>query len=280
VSNSGYWESLLSDGGFVSGIQLRKWLGQQIVNSPLMAMATAQASPAARNQIPRDGTKVTFRQLYQMLGSQMQLAVVGTNLTTGRPVVFSPTSTPDFPVADAVAISSSFPGVFKPAWVGYDAPFGGNNLVGNLAGWYADGGIINNVPIHVFDQKSGSGQAVVSTDPYLHPLPDAAGGLPPLDEHMLSLRLEQGDPPPSALPIPQRDPPAGTLGPELTASLVWDAFNFQANAGQIRSPREAKQTVLLYTNGVGLFDFVASSPQGAWTNASNEIMTYYTVPPR
>lgn len=281
ASDARYWACLVGDGGFVSGIQLRTWLGQQIANSPLMAMAMAQASPAARSQIPQDGTKLTFRQHYQMLGSQVQLAVVGTNLATSRPVVFAPTSTPDFPVADAVAISASFPGVFKPAWVGFDAPLGyapasrNLNVMSNFVGWYADGGMINNIPLHMFDQK------VVSIDPYLSPVPGAPGGLPPLNENMLCLRLQEGDPP-SPIQSLLRDPPPATPGLGQTGGQVFDALNFQSNAGQIRSPAEGNQTVILYTNGIGLLDFIAppSAMQQAWSNASDEVNTYYTVPPR
>ena len=89
------------------------------------------------------GETITFGQLEQI--TKVRLVVTGTNLTHRRPAYFSSKHTEDFPVADAVAISMSFP-IFKPVWV--------FNNPKDFGGFWADGGVLNNLPIHAFDRPN------------------------------------------------------------------------------------------------------------------------------
>jgi len=67
------------------------------------------------------------------------LYVVGTELTQQLSVVFSPDTTPDIAIADAVRISMSIPFFFAARTIGDNA--------------YCDGGVLNNYPLSLFDQQ-------------------------------------------------------------------------------------------------------------------------------
>jgi predicted acylesterase/phospholipase RssA len=273
LSNPGYWGCLLYDGGMLSGINLRGWLGKRIRLSPLWA----QTPRRLQSQLPQDGTKITFQQLRQMGGSKVDLAVVATNLITGRPMVFAPSSTPKFPVADAVAMSASLPPVFKPVWVSSSAPLGPSIPIADYVGWYVDGGVVNNVPIHVFDQDPKP----VSYDPYLDPA-QVSGTAVSLNEYVLGLLLSPGDPVARSPRQSMRDPDS-TQSLGLTLGQLIDALQFGANIGQLRSQEEGMQTVLIYTDGVGLVDFVPQDPGDAIRAQQygfDMMNSYYTFPPR
>jgi NTE family protein len=71
------------------------------------------------------------------------LYVVATNLTQHQTVVFCADNTPDVAVADAVVMSGLIPLFFEAV------RFDGSQL--GQGDFYADGGILDNYPIHVFD---------------------------------------------------------------------------------------------------------------------------------
>lgn len=75
---------------------------------------------------------------------QRRLIVTGSNLSTGRTQVFSSTTTPRFPVPDAVRISMGLPFIYKP-YVLQERPRGYPPC-----GTYVDGGLWNNIPFREF----------------------------------------------------------------------------------------------------------------------------------
>lgn len=93
----------------------------------------------------RNLDEITFGQLdllrhtYPHLGFK-ELFITGTKLRTGELVVFSHETYPDLPIKSAVRASMSFPGAFVPYKIDGEE--------------YADGGIANNWPMGIFDQKS------------------------------------------------------------------------------------------------------------------------------
>lgn len=112
---------------------------------------------------------LTFEQFFYLTGSN--LVLTGTNITNSASLYFSKDRTPDFPVADAVLISMNLPVIFPPIWnqanVFQDPmQFYKSSKVhaGNVSalsewenynnlyrGLYVDGGIMNNLPIHAFN---------------------------------------------------------------------------------------------------------------------------------
>ena len=82
--------------------------------------------------------------------TEIDFVVAGSNLTTGRPGYFSRLHTPNFPVIGAVRLSMSIPFMFKPVYIETTDP-----QRQAYAGYWADGGILNNLPMHAFNGKDG-----------------------------------------------------------------------------------------------------------------------------
>lgn len=78
--------------------------------------------------------KYTFQQLWN--DKQIELVVIGCNITRMREEHFSYKDTPNMPIVDAIRISMSIPIVFKPVVMNDD--------------YYVDGGLVNNYPLYVF----------------------------------------------------------------------------------------------------------------------------------
>lgn len=81
--------------------------------------------------------QVNFKQLYELNG--IDFTVVGACLTTKQEIHYNHINTPNFKVSVAVRISISMPGVFTPV-----------EIDGNK---YIDGGILNNYPMSLFEDK-------------------------------------------------------------------------------------------------------------------------------
>jgi hypothetical protein len=115
-----------------------------------------EKDPNARNKWSEPFAKgMTFGEHASVFG--VKLAVTGTNLETYQTHIFSADTTQNFFVEDAVRITMSLPGLFKPfvlkkaedlKLVAPDLP--------ELAGVYVDGGLLNNMPLHFFDNEPGA----------------------------------------------------------------------------------------------------------------------------
>lgn len=86
-----------------------------------------------------DGSTISFETFYEH--TKCNLLFTGVNVSKNRPQYFSKDHTPDFPVAEAAAISMNIPIVFKPVYVEAE----------NLEGFWVDGGTVFNLPLHAFD---------------------------------------------------------------------------------------------------------------------------------
>ena len=90
---------------------------------------------------------LTFETMHTTDYFKIDPFIVGTNLNTGYPVVFSYQNTPDMLVVDAVRISMSIPIFFEPI----EMPVPGDTSSKTCL--FVDGGVIWNYPIELFDQK-------------------------------------------------------------------------------------------------------------------------------
>jgi len=90
---------------------------------------------------------MTFQELKKL--GYKELYIIGTNLTKRKIEIFSPEHTPNMPIDIAVRASMAIPFVFK------GVRFSINNGVYDPNGEdvYADGGVISNYPIEIFDNK-------------------------------------------------------------------------------------------------------------------------------
>jgi predicted acylesterase/phospholipase RssA len=276
ISNGNYTIDLGFDGGMLTGANLLSFIQNAIDGSPLMTGQTktgVQASPTF------NGKTMTFANLWMWNKNTVKLAISATNLTTGRPVVFSYFTTPNFPVADAVAISASFPFLFKPVWVSSQQDFGPAADKAVFTGWYADGGLTNNVPIHVFDDLA---KGTIPADPTMAPSgPVSSTFSPGLNPGMLGLRLAAGDQPATTTAQPPGDPKSASDTPSIlgVCGSVLNSLQYGANDGQLRDEFERDQTVIIYTDGLNLTDFApADVPlDTAMKNGYCAMAKYYSI---
>lgn len=84
-------------------------------------------------------SEYTFQECLTQFG--LSLRIVATDLNDAAPVIFSPTTTPDYCIADAVRASMSVPYYFQP----FICPESGHYLV--------DGGVISNHPLFVLPDE-------------------------------------------------------------------------------------------------------------------------------
>ncbi|TGV80305.1 hypothetical protein EN792_038915, partial [Mesorhizobium sp. M00.F.Ca.ET.149.01.1.1] len=163
-----YMYSLLYDRGIFAGLGVRSYLQRQF------RQFVARLPVWQRNPRLKDAATMTFAMLKEVTGTD--LAVCATNISQQKSVIFSASQTPHFPVVEAVGMSACFPVVFKPIYV--DAPWS-DPILGSLRGLWLDGGLLNNIPVHAFDNE-------------VHSLAKRTGSA--LNPGMLALRLVEGAP--------------------------------------------------------------------------------------
>lgn len=237
----------------------------------------------------------TIEDYAQVFG--VELCVTGTNITTGKPVYFNRYLTPAMPVVDAVGISSSFPFLFKPTYLKYTgartnqncyvAAHVGKNVVdagvnsyapkdltewyrANYPGWFIDGGLLNNIPIHAFNGHGAASDDALALDPVnmRHQ---------PLNPDVLALVLDKLDHPKSKKPQPSwkskvTDFEGSQSPPPLLSQfmgILYEAPGVHATYSALSTTAfNRKQVVLLDVPSVSLFDIVpieSSLRETDWT---------------
>lgn len=228
----GYLHNLLYDRGLFPGFAMRTFLSNKIDLFLRQKLADIEGNVT--------GANLGFDLFYKMTG--VDLVVTGSNLTKHRPGVFSRRHTPKFPVAEAVGLSSSYP-VFKPVYVEADVPVGGPNArADDYHGFWADGGLSNNFPLHAFDYL----QPPVSTN---YP------SLRPLHPKMLGLRLTEG--PPGRIQSSSEKIVTFSMIRRHAGDLI-STMLYPSESGQIRSPEEEEQTIDLFTYDLETLEFAPS----------------------
>jgi predicted acylesterase/phospholipase RssA len=225
-----FFYNLLFDRGVFPGFAVRDFLKRQVID-----FLRRRGEASDEQELARLADELTFASLYEK--THTDLVVTGVNITTHRPAYFGRKFTPQFPVVDAVAISGCFPFAFKPVLV--------TRCDRVEDGFWMDGGIANNLPLHAFDE---------AVDGKLQP-------------GMLALRLEDLGEPSSALPDPELEPAVEQEGlfDVLFAHLggLFDAIMYPSEEGQLRvsagpglrTVDERDQTVKLNTAGLKTLEF-------------------------
>jgi|WetSurMetagenome_2_1015567.scaffolds.fasta_scaffold05352_4 predicted acylesterase/phospholipase RssA len=197
-----YIYCLVFDRGFYSGFALRNFIKTQV-----------------------GGTIASFNFEDLFAKTQIHLAVTGTNTSGHFPAYFSHLITPKFPVLDAVVISMHYPILFKPVWV--EAT---KNEPEGYTGFWVDGGYLNNLPIHAFDDDADE----VENE-----------GLNP---NVLAIRIVEklGTEEITAkkLQLKTIDP-----GEHLARHLedLLETLLYPSEPGQLRTPSEEEQTIQLFS---------------------------------
>ena len=151
-----YLYNMVYDRGIFPGFEVRKFLFSLICKFlnknkscfPEWSKVDFANPDSIRESKMNDiSRKLNFTNFKSITG--IDLKVTGVNITTGTPGIFSYDSTPDFPVLDGVAISMNFPFAFKPIIIE-------DSKLKHLNGLWVDGGVINNLPMHVFNSPDGT----------------------------------------------------------------------------------------------------------------------------
>lgn len=224
--------SMYSDGGILVGSGIRAAL-RRALSEMVNLGKIAQSSTIG---VSSDSIDIKFSSLRKERG--IDLAIVATNTSLRKPVLFSHVTTPDSPVIEAVAISGAHPLLYKPVILR------GFKQEKVLNGVFADGGITLNLPLHIFDQ---SPRLAVGTKADLSEM--KPGQLTP---HMLAFELHEGNRPYEVIKgfsMPRR-PGYDVLSYFLD---VYEAL--QANANELQARGEEKEQIIpIYTGRVGTFD--------------------------
>jgi len=146
-----YGYNIIFDRGIFSGVNIREYFTKLLVKYLNEKYDTELTVDEARIY--------TFKQLYS--NTLLHVKIIGTNLSTNKPKTFDYQFTPDFPFIDAVCLSMSIPGAFRPTFVNAIVDIqkynSGNpseedkEFLQDFMGLYVDGGTTNNLAIHAFD---------------------------------------------------------------------------------------------------------------------------------
>ena len=255
-----YLYNLVFDRGLFPGFAPRRFFSGAI--SGYLSRKILQYTGGIIASSPNGGD-LNFDLFYRMTG--VDLVITGANITKHRPAVFSRRHTPRFPVAEAVGISMNLPVLFKPVYVEAEVPVGALNAnADDYQGFWIDGGVLNNFPLHAFDHL----QPPVSTR---YP------NLRPLHPKMLGLRLTEGPNRPQPSP---GSPGTFSVLLEHLANLR-DTVLYPSEQGQIRTADEADQTIDLFTYDLETTEFAPSSAKWATPVAEAEraVDRYFRVSP-
>lgn len=230
-----YLDNLLKDRGLFPGFAPRQFF-QDMLTRYLSPRIVTKARGDARKVF--SAASVGFAKFHELTG--VDLVITGVNVSTARPAMFSRRLTPDFPVADAVTISMSLPVIFKPAYVDVEVPITAFNK-DPLAykGFWVDGGVLNNLPIHAFDANFMDEAKATSFTEELNP-------------QTVALRLTPGYPSGTA---PQATADPESIGFGAFLGMFLDTVLYPSEGGQLRTAGEAEQTIDLYTYELKTTDF-------------------------
>jgi NTE family protein len=208
----------------------------------------------------------SFEQLYLETG--VDLVFTGANVTQRRPFYFSREDTPKFPVIEAVAISMNLPILFKPVHINVGMPITDRNPTPEgYIGFWVDGGLLNNLPLHAFDRAPTN--TLLSDDPQLRPLHPG----------ILGLRLTPGfeDPEKNATAVAEVAGTFNTLSQHMQSILA--TVLAPSEEGQIRTPAEKEQTIDLYTETLETTEFAPSEAKSRVPieNARRKMYNYFNM---
>ena len=250
----GYLYNLIFDRGLFPGFAVTEYFRTLLRN--YFDKQPKRKSAAAKV----DYGMINFKEFYEQ--TRVDLVFAGVNTTNKRTGIFSQRTTPFLSIADAVSISMNIPLLFKPVRVDL------LTLGTSLTGYWVDGGVQNNLPLHAFDGFNDN------------PNRSTVPGLSGLHPNVLGLRLTPDAPsqqifaPPLAPPLEQ--PFFGIFSTYLFSN-VFDSLMAPSEEGQIRTPQERSQTIELFTGELSLTEFTppASKSEGPIKNAKEVVAKYF-----
>lgn len=206
---------------------------------------------------------ISFKDLYEI--TKVDLRITGCNISKNSPRIFSKDFTPEFPVIEAIGLSMSIPFAFSPVYISKPKFFRESKIISkkdfyNLSnqsdnqtmkyhdylngyyGFYGDGGINLNYPIHIFNSDADK--------PFqeFH-LMEKRKLINTFNPNVLGFRLGVDD---------------NSKGPtnldELRQRYKGDLMNtiafYHPEAGQITGPDVKANSIELDTGNIDMLDFV------------------------
>ena len=181
----------------------------------------------------------TFEKLKKKYG--IDFIICGTNLSKKESNYFSNYHTPNFPVLEAVGLSMSIPVLFKPLKSEYVPAF---DKFKKYAGWYCDGGVINNFPIHTFNLFINN---KVDESKFQKSKPENLLK-EPLNKNVFGLILDD--------PFKVSSSNIKNTMDVMFATL--DCLMYYSGKGVFNSENVINQTVFLDTKNLGVYNFTPS----------------------
>jgi NTE family protein len=182
--------------------------------------------------------------------TKVDLRITGTNVYRNRPYYFSSSHTPTFPVSLAVEISMNLPILFKPIIVdSLIAVNKANNVFSEeYKGLWVDGGLLNNLPIHAFDNLISANS---------HPKDKS---LFCLNDNIIAIRLMDGFKRMDEIKKISNFNYNTVFNTTLIQQLSYlnKVMFYPMEEGQIRTPLEESRTIRLYTENLELTNFTPS----------------------
>lgn len=138
---------------------------------------------------------ISFYDFYLL--TDVDLKLVGTNVSREASRIFSKDYTPDFPVIEAVAISMNIPVLFSPIFVesavisrstfeeqikDINTDIDYETYINEYKGLYSDGSILNSFPIHLFNSDNPFEEFL---------LPERRLSTKPLNPNVLGIQIEE-----------------------------------------------------------------------------------------
>lgn len=230
-----------NEGGIFPGNTVRDWFDEQII----LQIEKRVNSKAIKEKLKKD---ITFDELHDLRKNDKMfkgLYVTVVNLSTGRVETISHETHGDVIIADAVRASMSIPVVFKP-WHLWKKV--GDQRVKWSDDLYVDGGVGDNYPIHIFDERRYLNPEVkeekISEADRRHCYNHETLGFRLVDS---SLRAEFFE---DALP----EVHTVTTPMAFFKALLGTFFNNRYESTHARSHNQTR-TVYIDTCGVGMLDF-------------------------
>lgn len=179
-----------------------------------------------------------------------KLYIIGTNVSKRRSEVFSHEKTPNVVISDAVRISMSLPVVFQPHQR-YEKKDGKRKQDENNKDMYVDGGMMDNYPIWLFDEKCSQHDRKYNNNINSETL---GFRLAPLKTIIYNATKDS-----SVLKIYLKDEKQVMSNNGFIWSLVGCFYDKQDSDFDLQSDKHLNRTILINNNNMSMFKFNLSN---------------------
>lgn len=185
VRKAKYLTGAITNRGMFPGLKVREYFSGLIKNQLLDKLPTEVLAKLRKYK----GEHIKFSDFYNLTG--VDLVIIATNISNRSSRYFSVGHTPNFPVAEAVSLSMTFPFVFRPGLITRYAVHNnrGGDYNDSYSGLYVDAGVLNNYPLHAFDNITLEQTKPVLNSEMLVPVASPYEYQPEFNHRVLGMRI-------------------------------------------------------------------------------------------